>query len=70
MQLHSVNGCFIRRRGRGRSISLTCPECGYTQYDIQPRSRRGSEDVVDCARCGFIGPVTEISRRLRGKPCP
>jgi len=59
---------FIRRRGRGkRSISLTCPECGYLQYDVTPTSRRGSAEVVDCARCGHEGPVEEVALVARGR---
>lgn len=52
---------FERRRGKGkRTISLTCPKCGYKQYDVQPGSRRGSAAVVGCARCGFEGEVVEV----------
>ena len=52
---------FLRRRGKGpRTISLMCPSCGYTQYDVKPGSRRGSQAVVDCARCGFEGGVKEV----------
>ena len=53
---------FVRRRGKGRSISLECPKCGYTQYDIRPSSRRGSEASVTCAACGHTGPVVDIRK--------
>lgn len=59
--------CFIRRKGKGRSISLTCPLCGYTQYDIAPGSQKGSAVEVDCARCGAQGPVQDVAWRRRGE---
>ena len=53
---------FVRRRGRGRSVSVTCATCGYTQYDIRPSSQRGSGDRVTCACCGAEGDVRDVSR--------
>jgi len=57
----SEENTFIRRRGKGpRTISLSCPRCGYKQYDVTPTSRRGCELIVDCAQCGFEGQVQEV----------
>jgi hypothetical protein len=53
---------FIRRKGRGRSISVCCPRCGYTQYDVQPSSKRGSAPEIDCAQCHHTAEVLEVSK--------
>ena len=55
-----MEASFERRKGRGRSISVSCLACGYTQYDICPGSRRAEAEELDCPQCRQAGPVREV----------
>ena len=55
---------FVRKHS-GARVSLTCPGCGYKQYDIKASSARGHGAEAECARCGARGPVEDVRQEGR-----